>query len=429
MSKASFVQRLPVVLRPNPSRVVVRPFSPTVEPRSLNATDGERSQRIVDGVLALDPEQLASELDRLLADFSGRHRDIARVFKDRFAAIDPALTETRGVTPDQAMLIGSYFSHEYSYMAAALFNPSIVPHPDQAGMPEGTVRFVMSLRGVGEGHISSITFRTGAFSLKGAITIDPPGLHAAVPTVAVDAGADGSVEIVCPGDDLSECVIFPVTAAQRNGLEDVRLVRFVEESGAAIYLGTYTAYSGQAIASEMLSTRDFCRFRLSPLSGDATRNKGMALFPRRIGGKYAMLGRKDNETIWFLDSDNLHHWEGGKRVIRPRYPWEFVQMGNCGSPMEIDEGWLVITHGVGAVRNYSIGACLLDKNDPTKLLARTPFPLVRPDGEEREGYVPNVTYSCGAMVHGRTMLLPYALADSLTTFATVPIDKLLAFME
>lgn len=428
MSRAAFVTRLPVVLRPNPSRVVVRPFIPSVEPRALNALDPSRSQRIVDGVLALEPEALAEALGRVLEDFSGRHRDVARMFKARFADIDPALTHGRDVTPDQALLIGSYFSHEYSYMAAALFNPSIVAHPDQSGQPEGTLRFLMSLRAVGEGHISSITFRTGAYSLGGSITIDPPTTHASVPRVEHLDG-DDIIEVTCGEGDVTECVIFPVTDAQRNGLEDVRLVRFTDDSGAAIYLGTYTAYSGSAIRSEMLTTTDFRRFKLCPLRGDAVKNKGMALFPRRVGGRFAMLGRQDNESIWYLASDSLHEWNGGVKVIRPRYPWELIQMGNCGPPIEIDEGWLVLTHGVGPVRNYSIGACLLDKADPTRLLARTPRPLIRPDGEEREGYVPNVTYSCGAMVHGRTLLLPYALADSLTTFATVPLGPLLASME
>lgn len=426
MSKASFVSRLPVVLRPNPARVVVRPFSPTVEPRNMQPNDVERARRVVDGVLALSDAQLAVEIERVLADFSGRHRDIARVFKDRYAELAPMVTDASDATPDQALLIGSYFAHEYSFMAAALFNPSIVPHPDQSGVPDGTVRFVMSLRGVGEGHISSITFRTGAYSSSGAITIDSPGMHASVPRVHRHAN-DGAVEIECT-DDISECVIFPVTPAQRNGLEDLRLVRFVEENGSARYIGTYTAFSGSAISSEMMTTDDFKRFELSPMEGDATKNKGMALFPRRVNGRYAMLGRKDNETIWFLQSDEIKRWDGGVRVIRPRYPWEFTQMGNCGSPVEVDEGWIVITHGVGAVRNYAIGACLLDKNDPSKLLARTPKPLIRPDWEEREGYVPNVAYTCGAMVHGRTLLLPYALADSLTTFASMPVDKLLASM-
>ncbi len=429
MSKAGFVERLPILLRPNPGSVVLRPFSPSMAPTGPMPSDVSRAQRIVDGVLALSEVEVAAELGRVLTDFEGRHRHVARLLRDRYAELDPALSRGQPVTPDCALLIGSYFSHEYSYMAAALFNPSIVIHPDQSTTPEGSVRFLISLRCVGEGHISSITFRTGTLADCGAVTMDPSNGHASVPRVT-GGDRDGDIEIMCSdGCDVSECVIFPVTPAQRGGLEDVRLVHFLEDDGTSAYYGTYTAYSGTAIRSEMLVTQDFHRFAMQTMTGDATVNKGMALFPRRVNGKYAMLGRQDGESIWFLESDSLRHWEGGARVLRPRYPWEFVQMGNCGPPMEIDEGWLVLTHGVGPMRNYAIGAALFDKQDPTKLLARTPQPLVRPDGEEREGYVPNVVYSCGAMVCGRTLLLPYALADSLTTFATAPLDRLLASME
>ena len=429
MSQAAFVNRLPIVLRPNPAAVVARPFSPAMQPKGSNPADGSRAQRIVDGVLALSAVDLAAELGRVLEDFSGRHRDVARLFRERFADIDPGLTAGREVTPDQQLMIGSYFTHEYSYMAAALFNPSVVPHPDQSGIEGGASRFLMSLRCVGEGHISSITFRTGVLKNCGNVEMDPTNGHASIPRV-IAREADGDVVIQCRDEcSVSECVIFPVTPEQSNGLEDVRLVRIVEDDGSHRYYGTYTAFSGTAIRSELLVTDDFHRFTLQAMTGDATRNKGMAPFPRRIDGRYAMLGRQDGETIWYMTSDSLRDWSGGVRVIRPRYPWEFIQMGNCGPPMEVDEGWLVLTHGVGPMRNYAIGACLLDKADPTKVLARTPKPLVRPDGEEREGYVPNVVYSCGAMVCGRMLLLPYALADSLTTFATAPLDALLAAME
>ena len=428
MSKADFVTRLPVLLRPNPASVVLRPFIPAIAPMGKHSSDSLRAQRIVDGVLALPHPQVAEELGRVLTDFSGRHRDVALLFRERYREIDPVFTVGREVTPDQALLIGSYFSHEYSYMAAALFNPSIVAFPDQSGLPEASIRFLISLRCVGEGHISSIAFRTGVLSDCGTVTMDPVNGHASVPRV-LGRNDDGDIEVACGEGPVSECVIFPITAAQRNGLEDLRLVRFIEDDGAVHYYGTYTAFSGSEIRSEMLATKDFRTFALETMTGDATRNKGMALFPRRVGGQYAMLGRQDGESIWYLTSDKLRDWSGGVRVIRPRYPWEFVQMGNCGPPMEIDEGWLILTHGVGPMRNYAIGAALLDKNDPTKLLARTPEPLVRPDGEEREGYVPNVVYSCGAMVCARTLLLPYALADSLTTFSTCPVDSLLAAME
>lgn len=430
MSKADYVTRLPVMLRPDPSRVVIRPYTPAADPARF-ATDHPRAQRIADRVLALDEAELGDELQRLLEDFSGRHHDVSCVFMRRFHEVRGELAGTSACSHDQALLIGAYFCHEFSYEAAALFNPSIVAHPDQSGAPEGTIRFVMSLRGVGEGHVSSATFRTGLCGPVGTLAIDPPSQRASVPRIEFldEADKDAGVRIVCDeSHDLSECVIFPTTPSQRNGIEDVRLVRFADDDGRVAYYGTYTAFGGGAIRQEMLRTDDFRRFELKPLRGDAADSKGMALFPRRIDGRYAMLGRQDNESLRFLTSDDLYEWNGGVRTVAPRWPWEFVQIGNCGSPIEIDEGWLVITHGVGAVRNYGIGACLLDRRDPSKLLARMTQPLLRSDAEERAGYVPNVAYSCGAMVHGRMLVLPYAVADSFTTFAVVPLDDLLAAM-
>ncbi len=418
-------------MRPDPSRVVIRPFRPAVEPRDATPVDTSRAQRIVDRVLALGPEHATAQLEAVMADFATRHRYTSAMFERRFLQVGAWLTGTTRLTTDQAHLIGAYFCHEYSYEAAALFNPSIVPHPDQTNAPPGGLSFVMALRAVGEGHISSLTFRTGEIDVAGGVTLDRPSPHAAVPMVVGGEGPEvGVVKIVADaGADVSECVVFPVTAAQSKGIEDVRLTRFVEDDGGATYYGTYTAYSGAAIASEMLETRDFHRFQLSPLTGDRVSNKGMALFPRRIDGKYAMLGRYDNENLWFITSNDLGHWSGGARNVEPRYPWEFVQIGNCGAPMELDEGWLVLTHGVGPMRNYAIGACLLDKRDPGKLLARTAQPLIRPEPSEREGYVPNVVYTCGGLVHGGTLILPYAIADTITTFATMPVDALLASME
>ncbi len=433
MSKAEFVTRLPVLLRPDPGRVVIRPYEPAADARAHNPTDRPRAQRIADRVLALDDASVREELDRLAEDYSGRYRDVACVFMQRFHEVSGPIIEKGPVDHDRALLIGGYFSHEYSYEAAALFNPSIVPHPDQSNLPPDTIRFVLSLRGVGEGHISSVTFRTGTCGPAGAVSIDPPSGRSIVPRVEKTpngAASDSSVRIVCDGGhDLSEVVIFPITPSQRNGIEDVRLVRFIDDDASVTYFGTYTAYSGQAVRQELLRTTDFHTFDLRALEGDATASKGMALFPRRIDGRYAMLGRQDNENLWFLTSDDLYKWDGGVKTVAPRWPWEFVQIGNCGSPIEIDEGWLVVTHGVGVVRNYGIGVCLLDRRDPSKLLARMKRPLLRSDAEERAGYVPNVAYSCGAMVHGRMLVLPYAIADSFTTFATVPLDQLLAAME
>ena len=264
--------------------------------------------------------------------------------------------------------------------------------------------------------------------------MNPPGLHAIAPrTESIPGGVpdDPGVRLFCEeSPDLSEIVISPITPFQQHGIEDMRLVRFTDDDGDVTYFGTYTAFSGQAIRQELLRTTDFVTIELNPLRGEAAGGKGMALFPRRIHGRYAMLGRQDHENIWFLTSSDLYDWQGGgKVVVAPRWPWEFIQIGNGGSPIEIDEGWLVITHGVGAVRNYCLGACLLDRHDPTKLLARMTRPLLRPSAEQRYGYVPSVAYTCGAMVHGRTLVLPYAVADSYTTFATISLDKLLSVME
>jgi predicted GH43/DUF377 family glycosyl hydrolase len=311
--------------------------------------------------------------------------------------------------------------------AAALFNPSIVAHPDQSGAPDGGKRFILSLRATGEGHISSLTFRSGCVAADGNVTVDPPARLASIPKVRgapLAAGAE-SVELVFrPDEDISERVIFPVLPSQSNGIEDARFVEF-DDGGERIYYATYTAYTGREIRSELLETRDFVTFRMAPLTGTAARNKGMALFPRRIGGKYAMIARQDNENLYLIYSDDLHSWNGGQAILKPEYPWEFVQIGNCGSPIELDEGWLLLTHGVGPVRRYSIGAVLLDRQDPSKVLARSREPLVRPETSEREGYVPNVVYTCGGMRHKERVILPYAISDTYSTFATMKIASLI----
>ena len=424
---------LPILLRPDPARVVIRPFVPAEDSPSFASNDRPRAQRIADRVLALDDDGLRAELARVSASLKERHRDVEHLLQRRFHEVNGLLIDHCSIRDEQSLLIGAYFSEEFAFEAAALFNPSIVVHPDQSCVQAGALRFVLSLRGVGEGHVSSITFRTGICGPDGAVVIDPPGLQAVAPRIEYIPGGvpdDPGVRLFCEEThDLSEVVIFPITLNQRHGIEDIRLVRFADDDGNVTYYGTYTAFSGQAIRQELLRTTDFMTFELNALRGDATANKGMALFPRRIGGRYAMLGRQDHENIWLLTSADLYNWQDGAKSVSPRWPWEFVQIGNGGSPIEIDEGWLVITHGVGAVRNYCIGVCLLDRDDPTKLLARMTQPLIRPSPEQRYGYVPNVAYTCGAMVHGRTLVLPYALADSFTTFATIPLDRLLAAME
>ena len=429
MSDDALMTYLPIILRPNPARVVIRPYIPADDPAPR---DSPRAQRIADRVRALTKAALIAELERVTAGLSERHREVEAVLLRRYHEVNGLLIDPSVIDHDQSLLIGAYFSEEYAFEGAALFNPSIVAHPDQSGIAQGDVRFVLSLRGVGEGHVSSVTFRTGTCGTDGSIVVDTPGLQVIAPRIEIIPGGapdDPGVRLSCDDShDLSQTVIFPITKRQRHGIEDLRLVRFADDDGNITYFGTLTAYSGSAIRQEILRTTDFKTFELTALRGNAAKGKGMALFPRRIDGRYAMLGRQDHENISLLTSSDLYEWQDGAVIVSPCLPWEYVQIGNCGSPIEIDEGWLVITHGVGPVRNYCIGACLLDRTDPSKLLARTTEPLIRPSPEERYGYVPNIAYTCGAMVHGRTLILPYALADSFTTFATVPLDRLLAAM-
>jgi len=418
-------------LRPDPARVVVRPFKPATEPRDLNPTDKTRANHIVDRVLALDAETAAHQLADVLENFQGRHRNLLATFEARADDMEDAMSPHATFDKTQRRLVGAYFMHEYSFEASALFNPSIVAHPDQSGAPPGGCRFILSLRAVGEGHVSSLTFRSGAITAGGDVTVDPTARLAAIPRVqSRTTGPDGDdVSVMFNADeDISERVIFPVTLAQSNGIEDARFVCF-DEGGRKTFYATYTAYNGRAIRSELIETADFLSFRLSPMRGAAARNKGMALFPRRIGGKYAMIGRQDNENLYLIQSDDLYAWDGGVAIMKPQFPWEFVQIGNCGSPIELDEGWLLLTHGVGPVRKYAIGAALLDKRDPSKVLARSREPLVRPEPSEREGYVPNVVYTCGAMRHRDQIILPYAVSDTFSKFATVEIAALLRSMD
>jgi predicted GH43/DUF377 family glycosyl hydrolase len=431
LSQVKFLSRQGLFLRPDPGRVVVRRFRPAIEPRDLNPTDRTRANHIVDRVLALDPETTARLLYDVLENFEGRHRHLPDLFAARADEMEVALRDHAQFSVHQRQLVGAYFMHEYSFEASALFNPSIVPHPDQTCVAPGACRFILSLRAVGEGHISSLTFRAGSIDAEGRVTLEPTARLASIPEVVGRvACAQGEIVDVAfrPEEDISERVIFPLTEAQSNGIEDARFVR-CEEDGKATYRATYTAYNGRGIRSEMIETDDFVSFRLTPLIGTAARNKGMALFPRRIGGKYAMIARQDNENLQLVLSDDLHAWDGGEAVLQPKYPWEFVQIGNCGSPIELEEGWLLFTHGVGAVRKYSIGAVLLDAKNPAKVLARSREPLIRPEPFEREGYVPNVVYTCGAMRHGDRIVLPYAVSDTFSNFATVKIADLLGSME
>ncbi|MFN0025472.1 MAG: glycoside hydrolase family 130 protein [Parvularculaceae bacterium] len=369
----------------------------------------------------------------LLKGFHHRHRALERIIDLRIGQLGSILDGHETLSVTGRRFIAAHFCHEYSPEAAALFNPSIIRHHRNPDDKEGSVRFILSLRSVGEGHVSSISFRTGDWDPRAGLTLDAPADLAQVAEAADPQsffGEDGSVTLRRPErTPLGEVVIFPMTPAQRNGIEDLRLTEFIDDDGSRRYYGTYTAYSGGGITSELFATADFETFKLSPLRGSAAVNKGMALFPRRIDGKYAMLSRIDNEHLYVSMSDDLLCWDGADRLIGPMFPWEFIQVGNCGAPIEIDEGWLVLTHAVGAMRQYALGACLLDKRDPRRVLARTAEPIMKPGDDERAGYVPNVLYTCGALAVGRDLLIPYGISDCMVGFAVTTIDALLAAMQ
>ena len=431
MPQSSFLNRQALHLRPDPARIVVRPFKPGVEPRNLNPTDKTRADHIVDRVLGMSTEAAELVLADVLENFDGRHHNLLATFEARAREMEDAFSDHNEFSLLQKRLVGAYFLHEYSFEAAALFNPSIVWHPDQTGAPDGGRRFILSLRAVGEGHISSLTFRSGTISREGNVSVDPTSRLATTPRIT-DRRNGRFGEVIdlsfSGGDDMSARVIFPITDYQSNGIEDARFVE-IEEDGQNVFYATYTAYSGRAIRSELLRTTDFVSFRMTPLGGSASRNKGMALFPKQIDGRFASIGRQDNENLYLIYSDDMTNWEGGKVILKPSFPWEFVQIGNCGSPIELDEGWLLLTHGVGAIRKYSIGAVLLDKADPSIVLARSREPLVHPQASQREGYVPNVVYTCGAIRHGELIILPYAISDSYSNFATMKVRDLLSMMK
>ncbi len=419
----------PLRLHADPSRVVVRPFH--IAWQSVNGAPS-RTERLVQAVLDMSPGEARAQLATVLKDFEARHWQTRRVFMTRYEEIEAQLGfDGSAIGDEKRQLIGAYFCHEYSYAAAALMNPSAVPHYDQSGMPKGSLRILMSLRAVGEGHISSVAFREGIITENNELTLAPEPPFATAADAREDEGVvpEGPVTVFRHRDStLSGTLLFPITRAQSNGLEDMRLTHFRHEDGSEEWLGTYTAYNGSQIQSEMLRTRDWRSCDLVPMTGSAARNKGMGLFPRKVGGKYMMIGRQDGENIFLIASDRLTHWDEGEKLITPEYPWELVQMGNCGPPIELDEGWLMLTHGVGAMRKYSIGAVLLDKDDPSKVIGRTREPILAAAREDREGYVPNVVYSCGALRHGDRIFIPYGVADSSVAFAFVTIRSLLAVM-
>ena len=471
-----------IMLRPNSARVLVRPFIPSDPARIVN---------ILGRALALSEPEIDDQLTAASADFGERHHELRAVWRRNFEHVQSHVFSGRPLSEARQLYIGALFSGEYALESAALFNPSIVQHPDQSGLAENELRFILSLRATGEGHISSIEFRAGVIHADHAVTIDEPSrfvtapvlnpnptyrksvflhklmemgfendwstavmktlgkdftlteLEAAMHRASADLGplpreiqrttecvrwlAESNYEVhFAPTVAVSERIIFPVSSNESNGMEDARFVRFTEDDGSVLYYATYTAYNGRAILPQLLETPDFLSFRARTLNGRAVQNKGMAFFPRRIGGRYAMISRQDDENLFLMFSDNPHFWSEPRILRRPTQPWEAVKIGNCGSPIETEAGWLVITHGVGPMRQYSIGAILLDLHDPTKVLAELTDPLLRAEGNEREGYVPNVVYTCGALVHRGRLILPYGLSDTASTIVTIDLGELIA---
>jgi predicted GH43/DUF377 family glycosyl hydrolase len=479
------VKRTTVKLLPDRTRVLARPFRPMSDQRAV---------KICARVMALPESEVHALLEQVRAEFGERHPKTGEFLKRQFDAVRPYLLNGQRLSEERELLLGGYFTHEFSLEAAALFNPSIVPHPNQSDVPPGSLRFILSLRATAEGHISSITFRAGILDANNNIKFDAPARYSLEPMQVPNATyekrlferklqelglagdfnrqvlkglgdaftleelrtsvslavkqvrvpdqetksvaretlmlAQSNYEVqFAPDSRLSERVLFPATPAQSNGIEDARFVLFQNEDGTGTYYATYTAYDGRMILPQFLETSDFLHFKFITLNGPAVENKGMALFPRKIRGLYAMLGRQDAENIYVMFSDHLHFWHTMQLVLEPSFPWEFIQLGTCGSPIETEAGWLVISHGVGPMRKYCIGAFLLDRDDPTKVIGRLREPLLKPNKNEREGYVPNVVYSCGSLLHGGQLIIPYGMSDYATTFATVSLDEVLAAME
>jgi predicted GH43/DUF377 family glycosyl hydrolase len=478
------VRRTGIVLKPNNNRVVIRPFEPTSE---------HRVERIIARIMSLPEAEVDLLIEDVMREFHSRHQRTRHFFLHRFEQVRKYLITNQPLSENRRMLVGAYFTQEYALESAALFNPSMVWHPDQSGLEPGSRRFLLSLRATGEGHISSITFRSGTLDADNRIRMDEPTRFVTaseqVPNTLYDKtlffrkllelGVDGPFvgkvlgtlndqftleelqraisravhqsrprhlenEPVVQGmlalakanyeisysldQHISERVVFPSSPTEANGIEDARFVQFHDDDGSMRYYATYTAFDGKVILPQILETDDFFHFKVSTLNGPEVRNKGFALFPRKVNGLFAMLSRQDNENIYLMYSDVLHFWYTKELIAKPTYAWEFVQLGNCGSPLETEAGWLVLTHGVGPMRKYALGAFLLDLEDPSRVIGRLEVPLLEPDANEREGYVPNVVYSCGAVIHNRELIIPYAMSDYASTFATVSLDEVLAAM-
>ncbi|MCH8072658.1 MAG: glycoside hydrolase family 130 protein [Proteobacteria bacterium] len=482
--RKQLVKRRSTLLNAESARVITRLHIPG---------DKARTRVLINRVAKLSDEDVAYLLDVVIQDFSGRHRNFREALQRNFNQIAEHVPKRISLSSEQQLLLGAYFTAEYSVEAAALFNPSIVPHPDQKGVAKGSRRFVMSFRATGEGHLSSIEFRSGMIDENHDIYFDPISQYVATPEMHTDPvyhrvhfrrkleemGASDRVTnkllkglgetftfsqleskikkllstkfrlkdkhhaidtvlwlarsnyevIFRPDEQISERVIFPVSENESAGIEDARFVRFVDDDKSVNYYATYTAYNGFDILPQILETTDFLTFKMHTLSGAAAQNKGMALFPRKINGKFVMLSRQDGVNNYIMFSDSIRFWDEAQLLQEPVHPLEFVQVGNCGSPVETSEGWLALFHGVGPMRRYSVWAELLDLDDPAQVIGRLREPILTPDEHERDGYVPNVVYTCGSMLHGDTLIIPYGIADQRCRVATVSVSELLSRLK
>ena len=479
------INRLPILLAPDSSRVITRFFGVGEE---------NRIRDIITRSMAISEDRIATLLAKLEQDFKPLHSDINDIFLEHYLLVKHHVANPSEVSDLRQRFIGACFTMEYSIESAALFNPSMVPAIDQSNVPTGSIRFLMSLRATGEGHISSIVFRRGLIDSNGSVSVDPPSrfsrplpartprsfrkadferrlkalnawtihsesilnrlgeqfsaadLSNAIDEVRTRIRVTGELEEtnesllaltqanyeipLLPGTDMSEIVIFPFSENERRGIEDLRLVRFRDDDGSVHYYGTYTAYDGFRIYPHLLEYSFGQSVNIQMLTGCSAKNKGMALFPRRIRNRYAMVARLDNENLYYMESDEVHVWDEEAEILcTPRYPWELIQIGNCGSPLETEDGWLLLTHGVGTMRQYSIGAFLLDKDNPRQVIGRTEEPLLVPIERERIGYVPNVVYSCGGMIHANKLILPYAMSDIATRIAVIDVRELLDYIR
>ncbi|MDW7729794.1 MAG: glycoside hydrolase family 130 protein [Bacillota bacterium] len=482
------VKRKNIKFYPDSKRVIARFFLPGGD---------ERAVSIISKILAMSEEDVRFTLNQVLTNFSQRHRNISKVYRKNFNKVKNIISkldvEPELLSKSTKMLIGSYFTMEYSIESAAFFNPSIMEDPDQTSLCEGEKRVIVSFRATGEGHISSIVFRSGIIDINNDLVFKDPGELVDIPEAikrhvydkkafveklsemhiqeslvgmvmeylndqftygdlqasiakAIDDNnldsvqrkvikdinwlANSHYEISFSLDTaLSERVIFPISDTERNGIEDARFVRFTENDGSVMYYATYTAYSGFTILPKLIETTDFYTFKVLPINGEYAQNKGMALFPRKINNKYCMVSRVDGVNNYIMFSEDIHFWRSAIKIQEPQFPWQFIQIGNCGSPIETEKGWLLLTHGVGPMRRYCLGVTLLDKDDPTKVIGQTREPLLAPNDEEREGYVPNVVYSCGAIIHNSELIIPYAMADYASTFASVSLEELYRKIE